>query len=44
MTRNPKERIIERGYVECVMYGMGYGHVTPLKDPSKTTFPRSDNT
>jgi hypothetical protein len=41
---NLKNRITEREDMECVMYGMGYGHITHIKDPSSTNFPRSDNT
>jgi hypothetical protein len=31
MTTNPKDRIIERREMECVMYGLGYGHIVPIK-------------
>jgi hypothetical protein len=32
------------GEMEYVMYGLGYGHVTPTKDLDSTTLPKSDNT
>ena len=30
--------------MEYVMHGKGYGHITPIKAPNSTMFPKSDNT
>jgi hypothetical protein len=44
MTTNPKQWIENMGEMECDMYEFGYGHVTHIKAPNSTIFPKSDNT
>jgi hypothetical protein len=33
MATNPKDKVMEMGDIECVMYGLVYGHITPIRTP-----------